>query len=138
LLTFAPSLLLRVLLEYTETPEKYPKNVAWLWVVLLFVTGVANSLASSRALFIGRRICIRLRAIIIGEIYAKALRRKAAAAEIALGDEEETKDATEDKKKVDKKKLPDDEEAAPAKKNSEPETDKKDGQVNVGAIINLM
>ena len=113
LFVFAPTLLLRVILEYVEEPEKTPKNVAWLFVALMLVTGTIVAVGQGQALFIGRRICIRLRAVIIGEVYAKALRRKASGgAEKALGEE----------KKVGK--------------DGKEEAD--DGQTNVGAIINLM
>ncbi|KAK6362145.1 hypothetical protein TWF730_005842 [Orbilia blumenaviensis] len=127
-LTFAPTLLLRAILEYVENPDKYPRNVAWLYVGLLFLTGIVQTTGSGIALFIGRRICIRLRAIIVGEIYSKALRRKAAAAERTLGQKDEKK------KEEPKKKKPIDEER-PASKEGE---EKDESQANVGAIINLM
>ncbi|KAK6541507.1 hypothetical protein TWF694_007315 [Orbilia ellipsospora] len=130
-LVFAPTVLLRVILEYTDNPERYPRNVAWLYVVLLFVTGVIQTSGFGASLYIGRRICIRLRAVIIGEIYAKALRRKASAAERTLGQKNDKKKADQDKKK--KKKGSDEEEAVPKKEEA-----KDDTQANVGAIINLM
>lgn len=122
LFTFAPTLLLRVILQYVQSPEDTPKNVAWLFVVLLFVTAAISAIGSGQALYIGRRICIRLRAVIIGEVYAKALRRKAAAgADRALGKKE----------KVNGKKLAD--------TDSKDDGDEDEGeQANVGAIINLM
>lgn len=118
--TFAPTLLLRVILQYVQAPEDTPKNVAWLFVVLLFVSATISAIGNGQALYIGRRICIRLRAVIIGEVYAKALRRKAAAgADKALGKKE--------KKKSD------------GKVDSKEQDDEDDGeQANVGAIINLM
>ena len=78
-ITFVPTLLLKVILQYVEDPASTPKNAAWFYVLLLFVAGLVNAVSSGQALWVGRRICIRLRAIIIGEIYAKALRRRAAA-----------------------------------------------------------
>ncbi|KAF3938642.1 hypothetical protein ABW19_dt0204021 [Dactylella cylindrospora] len=124
----------KVILEYTENPDKYPRNVAWLYVALLFVTGVVQTTGSGAALYIGRRICIRLRAIIIGEIYAKALRRKAAAVEKTLGQKDDEKKKAEKDKKSKKKKGTDEEQATPKKEEEE----KDDSQANVGAIINLM
>ncbi|KAI1125126.1 multidrug resistance-associated protein [Nemania abortiva] len=86
-LAFAPTLLLRAILQYVETPEMAPRNVLWLLVILLPVTDILRSISDNQALWIGRKICIRIRAIIIGEIYAKALRRKAASgAHTVLGD----------------------------------------------------
>lgn len=111
LFVFAPTLLLRVILEYVKAPDAIPRSVAWLFVALMFITSSVVAVANGQALFIGRRICIRLRAVIIGEVYAKALRRKAAAGnEKTLG--------------------------AEPKKLAEGEKD--DSQTNVGAIINLM
>lgn len=87
--------------------------MAWLVVALLFVTACISAVGDGQALFIGRRICIRLRAVIIGEVYSKALRRKAAAGpENALGEK--------------------------PKKTSSRRDDEENGQANVGAIINLM
>lgn len=119
--TFAPTLLLRVILQYVQSPENTPKNVAWLFVVLLFVAPAISATGSGQALYTGRRICIRLRAVIIGEVYAKALRRKAAAgADRALGKKV---------KKVDGK-IPTD--------TDDKEDEDEGEQANVGAIINLM
>lgn len=114
--TFAPTLLLRVILEYVNNPGDTPKNVAWLFVILLFVTALINAIGQGQALYIGRRISIRLRAVIIGEIYSKALRRKAAAGSDNVLGEKKTKDKTA-------------KDGAPAEDG---------GQANVGAIINLM
>ncbi|KAL3425743.1 ABC transporter [Phlyctema vagabunda] len=142
--TFAPTLLLKAILEYIEDPDVTPRNVVWLYVILLAFTDLLRSLADNQALWIGRKICIRLRAIIIGEIYAKALRRKAAAGnETTLGDKKDKEDAAKPskwktllglggKKKDDSK--PDSVEPIAA---AEPEKS-SDEQVNVGTIINLM
>lgn len=144
LFTFAPTLLLKAILEYIEDPDETPRNVIWLYVILLAFTDIIRSLADQQALWIGRKVCIRLRAIIIGEIYAKALRRKAAAAgETTLGDKKDKEDADKKGKlkkffsirgkKDEAKKVNDDtvEPNSTSKGNS-------DEQVNVGTIINLM
>ncbi|KAF4627468.1 hypothetical protein G7Y89_g10688 [Cudoniella acicularis] len=142
--TFAPTLLLKAILEYIEDPETAPRNVIWLYVILLSFTDVLRSLADGQALWIGRKICIRLRAIIIGEIYAKALRRKAAAGnDTVLGDKKTKEDAAKVGKfkkllgfgKKEEKK-PD---AAAEPTTPDPTAAKgSDEQVNVGTIINLM
>ncbi len=151
LFTFAPTLLLKAILEYIEDPDTAPRNVIWLYVILLAFTDVLRSLADGQALWIGRKICIRLRAIIIGEIYAKALRRKAAAGnDTVLGDNKNKQDA-EDTGKVSKlKKLlglggKKKDEFKPASAaasiagDADPTAAKGgDEQVNVGTIINLM
>jgi len=89
--------------------------VAWLFVILLFVTALITAIGSGQSLYIGRRISIRLHAVIIGEVYSKALRRKAAAgSDNVLGEEKDSKDK--------------------CGKGEEGES----GQANIGAIINLM
>ena len=149
--TFAPTLLLKAILEYIEDPDSAPRNVIWLYVILLSFTDVLRSFADGQALWIGRKICIRLRAIIIGEIYSKALRRKAAAAgETELG--EDKKDDKDNGKKVSQwkkmiglggKKKKDQQQdvnepvtTATATEGGNPKI--SDEQVNVGTIINLM
>lgn len=79
LFTFAPTLLLKAILQYVERPDSAPVNVLWLLVIGLPVLDTIRSYCDGMALWIGRKICIRVRAIIVGDIYAKALRRKAAA-----------------------------------------------------------
>ncbi|CAG9944491.1 unnamed protein product [Clonostachys rosea f. rosea IK726] len=150
--TFAPTLLLRAILEYIEEPGDTPINVLWLYVISLPVLDMIRSWGDGMALWIGRKICIRVRAITVGEIYAKALRRKAAAGK--------------DKVLLDKKpSLPTEESNASTstagkikralglkKKDSKPPSDAEtanegarelpvmddDEQANLGTIINLM
>lgn len=153
LFTFAPTLLLKAILEYIEDPETAPRNVIWLYVILLAFTDILRSLADQQALWIGRKICIRLRAIIIGEIYAKALRRKAAAgSDTVLGNKKDKKDEEEAKKGTvsklksllglgGKKKEDSKTVATPSTSDAEdtnPTSKGGDEQVNVGTIINLM
>ena len=147
IVNFAPTLLLRSILEYIENPADTPRNVIWLYVILLAVLDMFRSFCDGQALWIGRKICIKLRAIIIGEIYAKALRRKAAAGnETVLGDKQDAVDAAKPswwrkmlglgakRKKENILKANEDPSTADATK------EKKEGdeQVNVGTIINLM
>jgi ABC-type multidrug transport system fused ATPase/permease subunit len=146
-LTFAPTLLLKAILEYVEAPDLTPQNAAWFYVLLLFVSGCLSALADGQALWIGRKICIRLRAIIIGEIYAKALKRRAGATtDKVLGEEEKKKDGEDDVKKRGtlkrmmtfgrkKKKTPTEGPKQDQEDNTKPESD---AQVTTGAIINLM
>ncbi|KAI1772926.1 P-loop containing nucleoside triphosphate hydrolase protein [Hypoxylon cercidicola] len=144
ILTFAPTLLLKAILEYVEMPTIAPRNVLWLYVILLPVSDLVRSIADGQALWIGRRICIRIRAIIIGEIYAKALRRKAASGnDAALGNTdadgaketklEKLKRFLRLKKRADKK--ADAQNGDAAKKDGAKGTDE---QANIGTIINLM
>jgi ABC-type multidrug transport system fused ATPase/permease subunit len=79
IMTFAPTLLLRAILEYVENPSQTPMNVAWLYMVLMFIAGLLSALTQGQATWIGRKISLRLGSIAIGEIYEKSLRRGAAA-----------------------------------------------------------
>ena len=141
-ITFAPTLLLMVILQYVEDPLSTPRNAAWFYVILLFVSGLVNALSSGQALWVGRKICLRLRAIIIGEIYAKALRRRAAAGtDKILGGETTNPDRNASKESLLKrvftfgrKKKSDTTKAA----DSQPQGPVDDSQVTSGAIINLM
>lgn len=134
LFTFAPTLLLKAFLEYVENPQDTPVNAAWFYMILLAISSCIKAITDGQALWLGRRICIRLRAVIVGEIYAKALRRKAAAGtDTILGEE---------KKKIHDKEMP----TGESKKGDEQKLkhvkndakDSTDSQVNVGTIINLM
>lgn len=143
LFNFAPTLLLKAILEYIEDPDSAPRNVIWLYVILLAFTDILRSLADQQALWIGRKICIRLRAIIIGEIYAKALRRKAASgSDSVLGAKKGPKNAEKPswwRRVLGKKR----DEQAPNDAQAQPDAaaeigKKTDEQANVGTIINLM
>ncbi|MCJ1382885.1 hypothetical protein MMC17_005998 [Xylographa soralifera] len=140
LLTFAPTLLLKAILEYIEQPESTTPATAWLWVSLLAVAGIVGGVSDGQSLWIGRKICIRLRAIMVAEIYAKTLRRRA-----AIGADT---DLSENKSKPNedavtkgplgklrclfrKEKVLKDDSAAPKEVN-------KSTQANSGTIINLM
>ena len=112
LFTFLPTVLLRQILRYVEDPKSQSREAAWLYVTGLFLSSVFCSIANGQALWIGRRICLRLRAIIVGEVYAKALRRRDVASK--GGESLDDKSTTEKKDKV------------------------TATQANNGAIINLM
>ncbi|GAA5979907.1 hypothetical protein JCM11641_007582 [Rhodosporidiobolus odoratus] len=74
-----PPLMLKGILAHIakrNRGEPAPAHVAVMYAWFLFVGTVVGSLGSSQSLFIGRRVCIRLRSIIVGEVFTKALRRK--------------------------------------------------------------
>ncbi|KAL3475117.1 hypothetical protein BJX99DRAFT_230254 [Aspergillus californicus] len=144
LFTYLPTILLKVILEYVEDPRSSTPNAAWLYAVLLFCSGAIQGVADGQALWIGRKMGVKLRAIIIGEIYAKALRRKASPS--TESDKKEEEPVVDKKKKKNllsfrrnKKKAADDpENHTSAKKGNEEESDSPDSAANVGTIINLM
>jgi len=125
-IVFVPSLLLKKILEYVDAPDVVPSSMAWLYVLLMLMSGVITSITDGRGLFLGRRVCTRMKAIIIGEIYAKALRRR-----LTADNDEEVDDGNKKKEKVQGKEA--------QKTNGEPE---KDPSVmksrDTGSIINLM
>ncbi|GAA6046061.1 hypothetical protein NBRC10513_002062 [Rhodotorula toruloides] len=74
----APLMLRRILAHIAkrERGEYAPVHVPILYAWGLFLGTILGGVCSSQGLFIGRRICIRLRSIIVGEVFTKALRRK--------------------------------------------------------------
>jgi ABC-type multidrug transport system fused ATPase/permease subunit len=142
-LTFAPTLLLKAILEYVEEPEFTPRNAAWFYVILLFVSGSLSALADGQALWMGRRICIRIRAVVIGEIYAKALKRRVASGALdkILGEEKKKKQVEEERPKTLKRLMTFGQKKKKATESPKQEEDvpkPDDSQVTTGAIINLM
>lgn len=139
--TFAPTLLLKAILQYVEQPDQAPRNVLWLYVIGLPVLDMVRSWGDGMALWIGRKICIRIRAVTVGEIYAKALRRKAATTkEKTLLEKKKTGGARDSplsaKEKI-KRVL------GLKNKDDKPVDSDKEGlgddeQANMGTIINLM
>ncbi|ODV81047.1 uncharacterized protein CANTADRAFT_25320 [Suhomyces tanzawaensis NRRL Y-17324] len=116
-LIFVPSLLLKRVLEYVDSPESSSKMLAWTFVCLMPIFKIIDSISSGCSLYLGRRVCVRMKAIIIGEVYAKALRRKITVSESTTEEEEE-------------------EEEDNTKKSEDGKTSKKTAEL--GAIINLM
>ncbi|MCJ1476928.1 hypothetical protein MMC13_005597 [Lambiella insularis] len=140
LLRFAPTLLLRAILQYVERPGDTTAATAWLWVILLAVAGMVAGISNGQALWIGRKICIRLRAIMVGEIYSKTLRRRAA---VAVDSIPEEKGTSLDKQRAGKSGLKNKLLSLFWRKKrttgspSESEID-KDKHITAGTIINLM
>lgn len=140
-LTFAPTLLLRAILQYVEDPYETPRSSAWLFVILLFASGCASALADGQALWVGRKTCVRLRAVIVGEIYAKALKRKAGSSPTkSLGQELSTGEISKDSLWERIKRFGRNPKYQKVKQDDEndDEHEKGESQVSSGAIINLM
>lgn len=83
----APPLLLRALLRHISERDQ-PVHVAVMYAFALMLLQIASALAESQALYIGRRLCIRLRSVVVGEIFTKALRRKDAAGKSSDAEED--------------------------------------------------
>jgi ABC-type multidrug transport system fused ATPase/permease subunit len=121
---FAPTILLKRVLEFVQDRSTGTLALAWFYVFLMFASKYFSNLASGQALFFGRRVCIRLKSVVIGEIYAKALRRKIT-----------TKSKSEDKADAGLSDTLSVSET-PAEENR-PENE-EGTTANLGAIINLM
>lgn len=141
--TYLPTILLRAILQYVEDPRSTTPNAAWLYAILLFCSGAIQGVADGQGLFIGRKLSVKLRAIIIGEIYAKALRRKASASTDSAKKKSADEPPADTKKKGlfsfgrKKKKATNDPETDPEDtKKSDAEDDAH--LANIGTIINLM
>ena len=116
-LTFFPSMLLKKILEYVDSPDTESASLAWLLVILMVFSAPISSGLSGRGLFLGRRICTRMRAILISEVYSKSLRRKVV--------------ASSGKKK-------DDNESTDAESSESDKSDNEDSTRDLGSIINLI
>ncbi|KAJ1736287.1 Transporter of the ATP-binding cassette (ABC) [Coemansia biformis] len=77
---FAGPFFLRRILAYMEDQTLYTREQAFWFVAGLLAGGALASVCQSQALWIGRKIGIQIKSIIIGEVYAKSLRRRDAAA----------------------------------------------------------
>lgn len=119
IVSFIPTLLLKRILEYVEDTSSAPANLAWFYVFCMFLCRIFVAICQGQALFFGRRVCIRMKAIIVSEIYTKALKRKISA--------NSTKQSTDE---VDPQKLNEEEQI-----NGDEESS---SSANLGAIINLM
>ncbi|KAI8137621.1 hypothetical protein BJV82DRAFT_646813 [Fennellomyces sp. T-0311] len=88
---FGPPLFLNKIISYIEQRDTNtePVSTAYLYVVGLFVTGVVQTLAVQQALYIGRTNGIRIQAIVIGEVFAKSLRRRVTAGATDNKDEDD-------------------------------------------------
>ncbi|QLQ77932.1 hypothetical protein HG537_0A01790 [Torulaspora globosa] len=119
IVSFIPTLLLKRILEYVEDRESAPANLAWFYVFCMFFCRVFVAVCQGQALFFGRRVCIRMKAIIISEIYTKALKRK-----ISVKSGKQSTDEIDPQKLNEQEKIDGDEESS--------------SSANLGAIINLM
>ena len=75
-LTFVSTLLLRSILRYLEGESDASIEQAWLHVILLFIASILSAVIESRAIWIGQKVGLRLRSILMSEIYAKSLKRR--------------------------------------------------------------
>lgn len=75
ILSFSGPFFLNRILSFVQQPSSTSYWIAFLYVVGLFSFSSIRAICDGQTYFNGRRIGTRIRAVIIGEIYAKALRR---------------------------------------------------------------
>ncbi|KAK9236291.1 hypothetical protein V1525DRAFT_363124 [Lipomyces kononenkoae] len=126
--TFTPTILVRQILRHLEDPSREPTHMAWLYVFLLLVFAFVNATCSAQALWTFRQVCVRTRAIIVAELYSKALKRKVAVNVPEASDNANGKAKL--KAKEDQKASDDD--ANKKKEKIDDET------IDLGRVINLM
>ncbi|ORX63009.1 PSS-domain-containing protein, partial [Hesseltinella vesiculosa] len=74
---FGPPFFLNKIVSFIERADpNVPVFTAFLYAFGLFISSCTQSLSYQQALYIGRVMSIRLQAIVIGEVYAKSLRRR--------------------------------------------------------------
>ncbi|KAH8899934.1 putative multidrug resistance protein, partial [Thozetella sp. PMI_491] len=78
LTVFVPAALLRVILEYLESPGEMSRGAAWLCVGALLVSSLATAIADAQCQWAGAKIRSKLRAVLINEVYSKVLRKRMA------------------------------------------------------------
>jgi ABC-type multidrug transport system fused ATPase/permease subunit len=74
-LMFGPPLFLNKIIKFIELGNE-PVSSAFLYVLGLFITSCGQSLCYQQALYIGRTLGIRIQSIVIGQVYAKSLKRR--------------------------------------------------------------
>lgn len=78
ILTFMPTLLWRSILHFIEGSTESSIQEAQGYVVLVFATSVLASAAEARTIWLGQKIGLRLKTMLISAVYRKGLRRPAA------------------------------------------------------------
>lgn len=73
----APPIFLNKIVSYIDDPHpEQPVVVAYFYVFMLVLSSAIQTLAAQQALYIGRTLSVRIQAIVVGEVFAKALRRR--------------------------------------------------------------
>lgn len=73
---FGPPFALNRIVKFIEDPNGQSTTTAFLYVLGMFLASTIQSLSYQQGLYIGRVMGIRIQSIVIGEVYAKALKRK--------------------------------------------------------------
>lgn len=118
-LALVPTIFVNKILKYTEDMASTPRVVAWLYVLGIGAALLLEQTVNNQAFYHGRRLSVAMRAIIIAEIYQKALLSQVSVQKKESEEEEEEDAASEEPKK-------------------DNDTDQTFDPNNTGAVINLM
>lgn len=77
-LQYLPPTGLRLLLKFVTEREVLdtPTHVAYVYIAIMAIGQILGIATMAQSLYIGRRICIRIRSVIIAEVFTKALRQR--------------------------------------------------------------
>ncbi|KAI7878707.1 hypothetical protein K492DRAFT_217842, partial [Lichtheimia hyalospora FSU 10163] len=74
---FGPAIFLNKIVTYIDDPHpEKPVIVAYFYVFMLGMSSAVQTLSAQQALYIGRTLGVRIQAIVVGEVFAKALRKR--------------------------------------------------------------
>ncbi|EED19134.1 multidrug resistance protein, putative [Talaromyces stipitatus ATCC 10500] len=73
---FIPPVLIKLILECIESPDRMALSTAWLCIGGLLVAGIIAGIADCQCDWIGHQMAAKLRTILINEIYEKVLRKR--------------------------------------------------------------
>ncbi len=109
-LSFFPALGMQLLLKFiAERKDENSETGGRIHVAVLYVVGMTvgqcvNGFCYSQVLNTGRRICIRVRGILIAEVFTKALRRRNLSGSVASVSSSQTEGKSEDSNEASKDK----------------------------------
>ena len=148
ILTIAPALLLNLILSSLEQPGLYPQHLIWFLVILFPLVDLVKSVADGQALWQGHKLCLRARALLIGEVFRLTLHRKPIHEKVHMSPDTKTTNDTlgrlkmwiRSKPAVDKGaiSLPINAPTATLSGSEDENPDLKANQMDNGNIINLM
>ncbi|ROV98773.1 hypothetical protein VMCG_06779 [Cytospora schulzeri] len=75
-LVFMPPMLIKLILEYLESPEDIRVSTAWLYILGLLLSTLLAGIADGQCGWVGYVISAKLRAVLLDQIYTKVMRRR--------------------------------------------------------------
>ncbi|KAJ3197071.1 hypothetical protein HK101_006256 [Irineochytrium annulatum] len=145
-LIFAMPFFFNRIISWLQDPADSNPMLGWYYLISLFFCSVLKGVFDGQQYFLGRRVGLQIRAILVSEIYAKSLRRAAgmapaAAPKLAVVDETVGADDVaadvkdDDTKSV--KSVKSDKDAA-SKKDEKKEEKKDEEDASIGKIVTIM